>query len=321
MKYSLILPVYNVAEYLERCLTSILKTSFEDYEIILVNDGSLDNSSTICDTYARTYHQVTCYHIPNQGVAHARLFGLERAQGEYIWFIDPDDYILGDPLTQLVPSLDLLPDVLMFDYQDYHFQKKIVEKVTSPYYGYLNQETFRKQFVSLFGSNMLYTVWNKLYRRDFLLTHQLSFPKLTFGEDTRFNFEVYRQLNSMVIVDGNYYTYVIGRPSSAANVYRPERLQAKLEEHTQLLTLLDEFGQESATLSRYLRSKIVMNVANNISQSNLSYKSKKQELAKLLALPEFKGIFTNNSTLTKPVKLTLGLGFLDAYLLLKKIKV
>lgn len=320
MKYSLILPVYNVADYLERCLDSIIETSFDDYEIILVDDGSLDTSPTICETYARQYHQVSCYHIQNQGVAHARFFGLQQAKGEYIWFIDPDDYLIGDPLKELVISLAVTPDVLMFNYQDYHFQKKRFEQVKSPYYGYLDREMFQQRFVELFASNMLYTVWNKLYRRDFLLNHQLSFPDLPFGEDTRFNFEVYRRLDSMVIVDGSYYTYIIGRPNSAANLYRPERLQAKLEEHDQLLALLAEFGQESATLSRYLRSKMLMNVANNIAQSDLNYHRKKQELTKLLALPEFEGIFANNSILTKPVKLTLGFGLLDVYLLLKKIK-
>ena len=98
---SVIVPVYNVEKYLKRCVDSILAQSFADFELILVDDGSTDGSGLICDELAKTDNRITVQHNPNQGVSAARNNGIEAATGEWITFIDSDDYVLPDYLLSL----------------------------------------------------------------------------------------------------------------------------------------------------------------------------------------------------------------------------
>ena len=92
-KLSIIVPVYNVDKYLERCIRSILNQTYENFEIILVNDGSTDNSGIICENYSKVDSRIRVIHKKNEGVSSARNIGVDNAKGKYIGFIDPDDYI------------------------------------------------------------------------------------------------------------------------------------------------------------------------------------------------------------------------------------
>ena len=104
MKFSIIIPVYNVEKYIEKCLISILEQSYSDYEIIVVDDGSKDKSGVICDEFSQKYNQITVIHIPNGGVSNARNIGISKATGEYYWFIDSDDYIKPNSLEIIARS-------------------------------------------------------------------------------------------------------------------------------------------------------------------------------------------------------------------------
>ena len=96
LKYSVIIPVYNVENYLPRCLDSLLAQNYADLEILLIDNGSKDQSGQICEDYATKFSNITAYHIPNKGVGSARNFGLAKAKGEFICFVDADDYLEGN---------------------------------------------------------------------------------------------------------------------------------------------------------------------------------------------------------------------------------
>jgi len=100
-KISVIIPVYNTEEYLERCINSVLNQEFQDLEIILVNDGSTDSSAEICNSYACKYNKISVFHKANGGSSEARNMGIENATGEYITFVDSDDYIKPDMYKKL----------------------------------------------------------------------------------------------------------------------------------------------------------------------------------------------------------------------------
>lgn len=102
---SVIIPVYNVEKYLVRCVGSVLKQSYQNFEIILVDDGSTDSSGSICDDFAREYENIRTFHKPNGGLSDARNFGVERARGDLLTFIDSDDYIDSDCLSYLLELL------------------------------------------------------------------------------------------------------------------------------------------------------------------------------------------------------------------------
>ena len=110
---SIIIPVFNVEKYLRRCLDSVLSQSFLDYELLLIDDGSSDTSGTICDEYAEKDERVRVFHKPNGGVSSARNIGLDRAKGEWIYFVDADDEVLPDGLLKLVAGIRDDVDVIM----------------------------------------------------------------------------------------------------------------------------------------------------------------------------------------------------------------
>ena len=107
MKLSIIVPIYNVEPYLRKCIDSILAQTFTDFECILVDDGSPDNCPTICDEYAKKDSRIRVIHKENGGLSDARNAGLDIAQGEYIGFVDSDDYILEDMYSQMILKMDL----------------------------------------------------------------------------------------------------------------------------------------------------------------------------------------------------------------------
>ena len=227
MKYSVIIPVYNVEKYINRCLKSILSQRYNDLEIILIDNGSTDRSGSICDIYANEDANISVYHIENHGVGSARNFGLSKARGEFIYFVDSDDYLVGNLFAEFEDKLTPDLDLLVFSYYN-SFEQEMTEKNRKkkilPYNGSYDKYDFSKIFKDLFLSDMLYTVWNKLYRREFLIENNISFEQYELGEDVRFNLNAYRNVNKVYLSQDSYYVYVIGRKGSAMSSYNPKRL-------------------------------------------------------------------------------------------------
>lgn len=129
MKVSVIVPVYNVADYLKRGIESILSQSFQDFEIILVDDGSIDLSGKICDEYASSDSRIQVIHKDNGGVSSARNAGLDMASGEWAYFMDPDDELVSDALSTLVDGINDDVDVVMGGFEEIDSEGKIVRSM------------------------------------------------------------------------------------------------------------------------------------------------------------------------------------------------
>ena len=106
VKISMIVPVYQVEKYIAQCIESVLNQTFSDFELILIDDGSKDNSGAICDSYAAKDDRIIVIHTKNNGAATARNIGLERASGEYITFLDGDDYLAENMLSRLYEEIE-----------------------------------------------------------------------------------------------------------------------------------------------------------------------------------------------------------------------
>lgn len=322
MKYSLILPIYNTGEFLEKCFDTILSQKYEDYEVILINDGSTDNSGEICDKYAEKDSRFKVFHLENGGVSNARNYGIEKAKGEYIWFLDPDDYIVGQPLSELESILEEYnSELVVFNYQDFDYKKNKYLDRCLPFSGNIDVSKFRSDFSEIFKTNMFYTVWNKIYKREFLVLNLLKFDeKVALGEDVKFNLEVYSKLTNIYFSDSSYYIYVDGRPTSAANIYRKERLDSKKEEFNQVKRLCEEFSIDYSDLSTFIRTNIFINVANNVVNSNMTYTEKYNELKSIYEDEFFSGIFKfSNVYFNRAFRLTLARGYINLFIQLKEL--
>ena len=181
---SVIVPVYNAEKYLERCLESFLDQSFQDFELMLVNDGSTDGSGPLCDKYSALNKNVFVNHQENQGVSAARQVGLEAAKGEYVIFADPDDWVEHDMLEQLVSVAEKeFADVVICDFLINVSESDGRLKKQTPHD--LRPNTILRQ---LLMGEMHGSTCNKLYRRDTLLKSKVSFPsKVNYCEDLWFN--------------------------------------------------------------------------------------------------------------------------------------
>ena len=284
MKYSVIIPVYNVENYLHRCINSILTQEYTDLEILLIDNGSKDGSGMLCDDYAERFSNIKSYHIPNNGVGSARNFGLAKAQGEFICFVDADDYLVGNLFSNMENQLDSGLDLLVFSYYN-SLEKNLSETTRSakilPIEGKKDRNQFIALFTGLFLSDMMYTVWNKIYRREFLEEHQIVFESYELGEDVRFNLSVYQHVNKVFLVKSAYYVYVSGRVDSAMGQYNPNRMNYQLEELGKVDQLMTSWNIHDDQFIDQIKARILMSNIQNISKQKMSL-SKKRHYVEVL---------------------------------------
>ena len=174
---SVIIPVYNVEKYLSRCLDSVINQTYSNLEILLVNDGSTDSSGFICDEYAKKDSRIVVIHQENKGTSIARNRGLERAKGEFIGFVDPDDVISVHFYEILYNTLiKTNSDLILCNFQNFTHFNEIKEYNRSLYnsieyngYNFIKNFTYKKDTVRYV------VIWNKLYKR--YLWDELRFPE------------------------------------------------------------------------------------------------------------------------------------------------
>lgn len=191
---SIIIPVYNAAQYIRRCIDSILEQDFEDYEIILVNDGSSDSSLDILREFEKNNKNIRVIDQSNSGASVARNKGIEVAKGTFIMFIDIDDYISSDYLSTFFDSITTLEaDIVIGGF-------KRVENEKTMYSFKLSDDSWSK-YRSV-------SPWSKIYRRDFLLQNALKFKEYALGEDVLFNLSAYSKTDKIFTIPfEGYYWY------------------------------------------------------------------------------------------------------------------
>jgi len=284
LKYSVIIPVYNVEKYIDRCLKSIISQNYDDLEIIVIDNGSTDSSGSICDTYASEYSNISVYHIENHGVSAARNFGLAKAQGEFICFVDADDYLVGNLFSNMENQLDSELDLLVFSYYN-SLEKNLSETTRSakilPIEGKKDRNQFIALFTGLFLSDMMYTVWNKIYRREFLEEHRIMFEQYELGEDVRFNLNVFECVHTISFSKTCYYVYVSGRTNSAMGQYNPYRMSYQLEELEKVDQLMTGWDIHDDQFIDQIKARILMSNIQNISNQKMSL-SKKRHYVEVL---------------------------------------
>lgn len=191
IKISVIIPVYNVEEYLDRCLESVLNQTLDDIEIIIVNDGSTDNSKKILMKYIDKYPEKIVYlEKENGGLSDARNFGIPYAKGEYITFLDSDDYIDNNAYEEMyLASQNGKKNVVECDFIWEFPNKRKID--TAPIYNDI------KEFLK--GARVV--AWNKLYKKEWLLSKKVLFHKGIIFEDVEFFFSLMPQLNNISEVE------------------------------------------------------------------------------------------------------------------------
>ena len=175
-KVSVLVPVYNVAGFLEKCLDSVLAQTYKDFELILVDDGSMDASGSICDNYAKADKRVKVYHRINHGISQTRQFALSQAQGEYIMWVDSDDWIASDMIEQMVKSADENKSDIVGCNLKVIWDKNTWDVIFS----YDTDDAFIRDVIA---SNWA-VLWRMLFRHSLIDDNHIAFPaNINNGED------------------------------------------------------------------------------------------------------------------------------------------
>ena len=219
-KFSIIIPVYNVEPYLRRCVDSVLFQSFNDYEIILVDDGSPDRCGEICDEYARNNKSVKCIHRENGGISVARNTGLNAATGEYVIFVDSDD-MWSDPdaLKTINDAFCKNPktQVLCFGYRlfssDGTLRKECIPKSLSD--NRLDKYSVLKALTD--GYHYYNAAYVKALRRDFLVENKIFFVPGILSEDIGWSGEILVKAQHFDVLSSGFYSYMLRKSGSVTS--------------------------------------------------------------------------------------------------------
>lgn len=218
-KVSIVVPIYNVEQYLEQCLDSILAQTLSDIEIILVDDGSKDSSGSICDTYAAKDNRVKVSHQPNSGYGKAVNLGFSQAQGEYLGIIESDDFIKPEMFEKLyLAAVQHDADIVKSNFYRYwSIPTERSEKANLLKRFAKNTAVNAKEYPDLYTT--MPTVWSAIYKTSFIRQHKISFletPGASY-QDAAFTFKVWLYAERAVFLDEAFLYYRQDNETSSIN--------------------------------------------------------------------------------------------------------
>lgn len=245
MKVSIIIPVYNAEKYIENCLESIIKQNYSDYEIILIDDGSKDESGHICDELAERHPgRVRVFHITNGGPSRARNYGIEKASGEFIQFVDADDSISSDCLEQFSKEVSrfqadfIIGNAVMVDSDGKQLEVLDIGCTGSYKAGELI-EHMTLETKALY----VYYIWNKWYKTEIIKKFNLKFDcEINLGEDFLFNCSYLRFCKSVSLMRKVIYNYYKRDNQSLTQIFHRDELERRRRMDNSLINLYHHFN-------------------------------------------------------------------------------
>lgn len=293
-KISVIVPVFNNEKYIERCLKSICENSYENLEIIVVDDGSSDQSGNICDEYAKKDVRIKVVHQKNQGVSKSRNVGIDLSVGKYISFVDSDDVISKDFYMLMKTGLES-------DYFDlcmcsvFHITKENQRAFECNSFDiYLNEESLaqREWWYKLNKTYLLYGPCNKLYKADLIKKNSVSFPiDTSYGEDLLFNFEYLNYCSNIRYLKEPQYFYYKDNENSLSYKYQENRFLngVRLNKCIKEFSLSHQLGSDK--LLMYIARRIYDDAYNNLfdffnEKCQLNLKEKYKNIQMIMKSPD-----------------------------------
>ena len=284
---SIVMPIYNVEKYLEKAIKSVLNQTHKNIELILVNDGSPDNSIKICRHYEKIDKRVSVINQENAGVGCARNAGLAKAIGEYIYFIDPDDYAESNLIKEnLKLAKEASADIVVFGFYEETTDKNgnVVKKLNLPEFTSSKTITqFREEFYDYYSFTP-YALWNKMYKHRYLIENNIQFSNQKIGEDALFNLQVYRHIEKVKINPSPYYHYVY-RSDSAINHYTNNRFEQEYKVAENFESLMKEWDKSLSyidLINKEYWNVIYLELKNLSSRECTLKKEKKVQLVKTI---------------------------------------
>lgn len=274
---SIIVPIYNAFDNLEKCLESLHKVECGNIEILLTDDGSTDDSSSICKKFAAKDKRFCYIHKDNGGASSARNFGLNNSRGKYIGFVDSDDYIDSENFVSIIRLLKKDVECLIFGYTRNGILKNIgLSNIRNVNRATLLEDLKKPEFANDFGY-----VWNKIYKKELIEANNVVFDEAIFErEDFLFNIDYFKHINNITILEECLYYYI----------QYEESLSRRKKDKTFLdvfINALDEklknnYLSESITIEDVALELMADYIVNSVFKICKNYKDIKTEFKELL---------------------------------------
>ena len=301
---SVIVPVYNVEKYLEKCINSILDQSYGNIEIILVDDGSKDNSGAICNEYKEKHKNIKVVHKENAGLGLARNSGLEFVEGAFVTFVDSDDWVSQDLIQHMYNAvIENHVDFCKSGFQHVRHSGEVVSLTRYENEVYEGEEAAKKLLPRMVGSSpdahdsLEMCVCAVLYKTEIIMKHNLQFPseRVLISEDLVFNIDYLQYANGACSIDAIDYNYRMNDVSLSQR-YRPDRLEASAFFYNEMRKKLEGLGYGADTILRLDRMFFIytrMSIAQEKKQ--VSGNDRKTSIANIKRICE-------NKTVQKTIK-------------------
>ena len=223
---TVIIPVYNVEKYLKRCVESVIAQDWENYEILLVDDGSTDHSPQICDDYVKAYDFISVIHKENGGLSEARNTGISLAKGEYVYFPDSDDWLEPQTFAELAEVLESREfEIISFNREFVNGEEEIIRSepiVTQVFNG-------KDAFVQMLKHSYITGFANdKIYKKSLFIDKNISFPKGKYYEDLGTNYKLFLSAKKVYATNQKYYHYLIDNPDSITQSWNEKKFRDML---------------------------------------------------------------------------------------------
>lgn len=257
--FSIVIPVYNAEDFLAECLDSLVGQHYTNFEIILVNDGSTDNSLEIANGFAKNDRRFKIISQRNSGVSTARNSGIKNSKGEYILFVDADDYIIdSNALLKISQLIDGTHDVDLIMFPMKYENNRKIDYIEEGKYNL--KDEFSEQLRIMARNEELNSPCNKIYRNKIIKDYDLGFAKdIKIGEDLLFNIEYIRNSKSVYYLNKELYFYRTSNENSATSRYLDNKYNELMTVNTRMRNWTEEIGDNKLiATSNYIRLKNIL---------------------------------------------------------------
>ncbi|WP_191565585.1 glycosyltransferase [Metabacillus idriensis] len=292
---SIIVPIFNVEKYLYNCLDSILAQTYSDFELILVNDGSVDTCGEICDLFAEKDNRIKVIHKENGGVSSARNKGIEIAKGDYLAFVDPDDTIENNMYNLLIESaLDHDADIVVCPIKTVNIgnNNTSISPIWKDVNCIINKKTIANYIIPSILNNNNYSLAssvNKLYKKSLFKFYNISFEEHKHhSEDARLNFTLLTLINRLVFIEQPLYNYFIRERDSLTQVFRENLYEYALDNKKLLIDICKKYNLEKYinTVRNHYTSVTLLHM-QDVVKRNISINNKFKVISSIMNDKDF----------------------------------
>lgn len=293
---TIVIPVYNGANYIQSCLKNLEAQTYHDWEAIFVNDGSTDDTKEVLECYAVPYEKCRVIHKKNGGTAQTRNAGLDVASGKYITFLDVDDEL--DPHMYEILVRMMEESGADLGVCSYYFKverdgdEPYLEEKSYPSCVLRGRNAIREKLVELWDRDMLHNVWNKIYRMDLIRDKSIRYRDgHVYTEDRVFNRAYIENSTSMALTDKCLYYYVRERTGSTSEKYRRDYFEIRRKEYAEFQTHFKNMDVWNDEAREYVNREFIERIAGCIenifhAERELTEKEKRAQISQIIANPD-----------------------------------